>query len=365
MKTRILSSVSGRWILGGGALVGGSLALALACGPAGFQSSTVIDSVRILATRVDDDKAYAHPGDVVTLEALTVDGRKSPTPPAVTYWIPFRCENPQNDLYYACFAELLAGDAGASSLFPPMPDAGGAGADAGAVDLEGFLPTGPYSFTVPADIIARHPPPRGQNAPYGLIIVFNIACAGHVRRASTDSTAGPQEVPLGCFDDAGNPRPPSDYVIGFTRVYVSDPTWRDPTTGQIDPKTDVNPRIAGFFFDGTEHDAGAGSGLPDPIDLKLKACDAGPCPAVKLDMDVAPSSWTPEAKKTIWVDYYAKGGSVDSDAKLLYEVSAGRVSDTGHEVMYTPPATGPGTLWAVVHDSNDGVTWLQVNVLVQ
>ena len=66
------------------------------------------------------------------------------------------------------------------------------------------------------------------------------------------------------------------------------------------------------------------------------------------------------------MDYYAKGGHVGSDAKLLYDVTAGRVSDTGHEVEFTPPERpGPATIWAVVHDSNDGVTWLPVNITVQ
>jgi hypothetical protein len=32
-------------------------------------------------------------------------------------------------------------------------------------------------------------------------------------------------------------------------------------------------------------------------------------------------------------------------------------------VNYTPPSSpGEATLWAVVHDNRDGVTWLQVNV---
>jgi hypothetical protein len=358
--------VSFAWLAAIVALVGLVVALAVACGPAGFQSETVVDSVRILATRVDNDKAYAQPGDTVTLEVLTADGRKTKPKPAVTYWLPFVCENPLNDLYYACFTSLVGGsdagsDAGAGGGFGGVPfDAGAAGSK--GIDITSFLPSGPYDLYVSPDIIDRHPLPKPGNPRYGLIVVFNIACAGNVWLVPLDPTAGPEQIPLVCRDDAGNDLTPNDYVIGFTRVYVSQ------------AKTDLNPRIAGFSFDGTEYDAGgtsylggdaeAGSDLPAPINLSLKACDAGPCPAVKLDMDVTPSSWSLDAKKLIWVDYYAKGGSVGSDAKLLYDISAGRVSDTGHEVMYTPPATGPATLWAVVHDSNDGVTWLQVNITV-
>jgi hypothetical protein len=216
------------------------------------------------------------------------------------------------------------------------------------------LQSGPYTLTVSKDIIDRHPAPRPGNPPYGLIVVFNIACAGDVYYQNVDPAAGPEQIPLACKDPVTKqPLTPNDYVIGYTRIYVSN------------SKTDLNPRIAGFSFDGTEHDAGGGSGLPDPLDLTLKACDGGACPAVKLDMDVTPSSWSPDAKKMIWVDYYAKGGTVSADAKLLYDISAGRLSDTGHEVLFQPPASGPATLWAVVHDSNDGVTWLQVNVTVK
>ena len=49
------------------------------------------------------------------------------------------------------------------------------------VDLTPFLPHGPtYEVTLPADIITSHPKVEGAAAPYGLVIVFNIACAGHI-----------------------------------------------------------------------------------------------------------------------------------------------------------------------------------------
>ncbi len=343
--------------------------LGVACGPSGFESETVIDSVRVLATRVDGDKSYAQPGDTVTLETLTVDGRRTETPPAVTYWIPFVCEDPVDDLYYACFAPLLGGDAGApGGAVDAGAEDGGASSpvlSAGALaalltpgtDLTPLLPTGSFTFTVPQDAIALHPPVNGT-PPYGLIIIFNIACAGKVKTVGVNPTAGPQQVPLGCFDDAGNALGADQYVIGYSRVFVSQ------------SKVNPNPRIAGFLFNGTEIDAGPngsdGTGNPAPITLPpMKACH-GSCDAVPLDMDVPASSWSAQQQKSIWVDYYAKGGNVGSEARLLYDVSAGRVTDTGHEVMYTPPDNpGPATIWAVVHDSDDGVTWLQLNVVAQ
>jgi hypothetical protein len=168
-----------------------------------------------------------------------------------------------------------------------------------------------------------------------------------------DPTAGPQQVPIGCFDDAGTALGPDQYVIGFTRVYVSL------------TKTNANPRIAGFLFNGVESATNdAGTANPSPLTVKIPACQ-GSCNGVSIDMDVPPSNWTP-GSKAIWVDYYALGGSLSDDARLLYDINAGQTSDTGHSITYTPPDNpGPATIWAVVHDTNDGVTWLQVNVVAQ
>jgi hypothetical protein len=379
-------------------LVVGAIALAVACGPAGFQSEDVIDSVRILATRADGDEAYAKPGDLVTLETLTVDGRSKKPAPAVTYWIPYLCENPASDLYYGCFAPLLGGDAGASAG-PTFDAGGGGGADAGApeggaldagaedagnddggdagappapppptptpvispgalagifaagADITPYLSTGPFTFVVPQDIILRHPVATGIE-PYGLVIVFNIACAGRVKTTAIDPAAGPQQVPLGCYDEAGNALGADQYVIGFTRVYVSA------------TKSDKNPSISGFLFNGTETPIDAGSALPAPIDVKVPACH-GTCPGVPIDLDAPQPDWTPQSK-SVWVEYYAMGGNLGAEGRLLYDLTAGRTTDTGHEVVYSPPDDpGPATIWAVVHDSNDGVTWLQVNVTAQ
>jgi len=344
-----------------GLALAGALAVAVvggvagsACAPAGFDSATKIESVRILASRVDDDKSYARPGDTVTLEALTVDGRANPTPPAALYWIPYLCENPLDDLYYACFAPQATADAGLGS------GDGGAGAGIpglGAIlqpgrDLTPFLPTGPYTLTVPGDIIANHPPVNGAT-PYGLVIVFNIACAGQVRWAGLANGGGPQQVPLLCTDANGTPLGPDDYVIGFTRVYV------------YDTQTNVNPEVDGILLGGLETKTQVqGTALPPQVNVTLPACRGG-CSGVALDMDVPASSWAPK-HKSLWVDYYALGGSVDSEARLLYDVNAGKVSDTKNPAHYFPPdQPGTATLWAVVHDANDGATWLQVNVTAQ
>ncbi len=379
--------------------IAAAVVVAVACGPAGFTSSSVISSVRILATRADNDKSYAKPGDLVTLEALTVDGRLNRTPPAVLYWIPFVCTDPADDLYYACFAPLLGGDAGTGGGQPPPTfDAGSGGADAGGgdagdedADLDGgvaqaedavapapsqtpsptispaqiaalfsnldggtditqYLPTGPFTFQVPADAITNHPPVAGA-APYGLIIVFNIACAGRVVALPVNAAAGPQQIPIGCYDTAGNALGPDQYVIGFTRVYVSE------------TKTDENPVINGFLFNNVETlTADAGGGNPSPINVTMPLCSGSNCNGVPLDMDVPPSSWSLSDQKSIWVDYYSYNGNIGDDARLLYDQNAGQVSDSKDQVTFSDDGGTAATIWAVVHDSNDGVTWLQVNV---
>jgi hypothetical protein len=362
-----------RWLpliapLGAAAAAG---AVVSSCAPTGFESETVIDTVRIVASRADNDEAFARPGEAVTVEALTLDGRPVKTPPAVTYWLPYLCVNPADDAYYGCFASLLAGDGGSASGAPaPAPaDAGaGAGADGGGgteggatpvlsgsalatflepgTDLTPLLPTGPFTFTVPAGTVIS----RAGSAPYGLVILFNIACTGRVKVTAIDPAAGPQQVPIGCFDDAGAALGPDQYVIGFTRVYV------------YDARTDLNPRINGILFNGVETQAAdAGNANPPPVSVTVPACH-GSCSGIPLDMDVPVSSWTGQSK-SIWVDYYASPGGLSDEARLLYDENAGALSDAKNRVTFTPPDDpGTATLWAVVHDTNGGVTWLQVNV---
>ena len=268
-----------------------AVVLAMACGPSGFTSEDLINSVRILATRADNDKSFAKPGDVVTLEALTVDGRANKTPPAVMYWFPVLCEDPADDAYYECFAPLLGVDAGGGGFV--LPGAGGEdggtsptspsitslfGPDAGPTNLTPVLPTGPFTFTVPADAIARHPVVPGAPAPYGLIIVFNIACAGQVWTQPVNPAAGPQQIPITCLDSSMNPLGADQYVIGFTRVYV------------YETKTNANPVIDGFLFNGIEtfaEDAGGES----------RARSASRCPLAPATTATAfRSTWTSRSR---------------------------------------------------------------------
>jgi hypothetical protein len=238
---------------------------------------------------------------------------------------------------------------GGATLSPVISAGALAGLFTAGADITPYLPTGPFTFQVPADAITSHPVVQGTPA-YGLIIIFNIACAGRVKTLPIDPAAGPQQIPIGCFDSSGNALGSDQYVIGFTRVYVSL------------TKTNTNPVITGFVFNNQEEfTADAGGGIPSPINVTMPACSGSSCNGVPIDMDVPLSSWAP-APKAIWVDYYSQGGNLGDDARLLYDQTAGRVFNTVNPVTFSEDAGTGATIWAVVHDSNDGVTWAQVNV---
>jgi hypothetical protein len=342
------------------------VAAAIACGPADFDPSTKLNSVRILASRINDDKAYAKPGDSVEVEVLAFDGRAQKPRPMQIYWIPFPCVNPSGDLYYACFADPASAAGGTGGGADGGAGAPGVGQALGqlkpGVDLTPFLPTGPkFKVDVPSNIIDAHPPVVGASAPYGLIILFNVVCAGHIEIVPVDPSAGPQGVPLACFDEAHNRLPPSDYVIGFTRVYA------------YASRANKNPVIDGVTLDGA------------PIALAAPAGDPGgtygithaPCPTdceTKLDVQVPESSYElsegdidPDGQtrhEQIWVDYYATDGKLDGDARLLWDPTRGKV--TGAEEPYHfPDAPAEGSLFVVVHDNRDGVSWLQIPLHVR
>jgi hypothetical protein len=349
-------------VLGGlAALLGG-----LACGAGDFDSQSKVNSVRIFGVRAD--KPYAKPGETVTLDVLAADARRDKARPLKIFWIPFVCLNPREDLYYLCFLSAQGVDGGAG-LLPPFPldagvlEAGAAAlADGGAsanpldriprgIDLGPFLPQGvTFRFQMPPNAIQ----PRQGSAPYGLAIVFNIACAGQVRIVERTGN-NPQQVPIECTDEIGNPLPPSDYVIGINRVY------------SYDDRTNTNPVVEGVTLD----DAGVDLEKGFTVDhcVAEKRAD---CKAVKMDVRVSRASqetspggpFGPPANEQIWVTYYSDLGDLADEARLLYDTKAGQVTETA--VEYRPPyQAGEGTVWAVVHDNRAGAAFLVIPLHVK
>jgi hypothetical protein len=207
---------------------------------------------------------------------------------------------------------------------------------------------------VPADIIDKHPPVPGAADPYGLVVLFNIACAGHVEVVDIDPAAGPQSVPIGCFDENHVKLGPSEYVIGFTRIYA------------YANRTNANPVIQDVLSNGASIKAGD---LDDPTTgLHLAPC-TDQCASVSLDVVVPQSSQETnpgdtdpngtQAKEEIWVDYFATDGNLGAEARLLYDTRHGHIPGT--DIGYTPPTTPKdGFLFIVVHDNRDGVDWRQI-----
>ncbi len=359
---RIASLVLGSFVT----VLAGAATLA-ACAGEGFDPASRVDSVRLFAVRAD--KPYAKPGEVVTLEGLTTDARKDRPRPLKLYWIPVACLNPRDDLYYLCFAALSGG--GTARLFPAGPATVGAtdGSDAGApsgttggdggglgglppgLDLTAQLVEGPtFSFRMPDDAVQE----RSGVPPYGVVFVFNVACAGRVVLGSLDAAKGPQQLPILCADENGNPLPASDYVIGISRVY----SYAD--------RVNTNPVIDAVTLDGQPIDPAVG--------VTLDRCTTGrleECKGVKFDVRVPEASWednaTPGnegAREQIWVDYYSDRGALQDEARLLFDTRSGRVS--GSEVTFRPfEEPGEGHLWAVVHDNRGGVSWSVVPVRVK
>ena len=87
------------------------------------------------------------------------------------------------------------------------------------MDLTPLLVSGSsFRFRVPDDIII---PRKGVMPSYGLVILFNFACAGHIELLPADpGNANPQQIPIGCFDSHHTQLGPDDFVFGFTRVYA-------------------------------------------------------------------------------------------------------------------------------------------------
>jgi hypothetical protein len=326
------------------------------CAPSGFLDQSQVESVRILASSADEP--YAKPGDTVTLSVLAFDGRPTKPEPMVLYWLPFVCENPPDDAYYGCFAKLAAG--GAADGGPPQ--AGGVMFKPG-VDLTPVLPEGPtYAFQVPADAITSHPVVAGEGVPYGLVFIFNVACAGHIEIVPFDSD-NPQQPPIGCFDSSHNALGPDDWVFGFTRVYAyASLTNANPV---ISPGVDVQGKT---FPDDPS--------VPSTVfgTVVAQHC-SGSCTKVDIGPLVPPSSQEVQtqlgpgydAKEEIWADFYSTLGTFDDDARLLYDPSIGSLGGPSvTDNSFIPPSDpGDGFIWIVVHDNRGGATWVTIPVQVE
>jgi hypothetical protein len=314
------------------------MAMALAIGLAAGCSSdlppaNVVDTVRILATQAD--QPYAMPGESVTLQVLAVDGRADRHKPMRVFWLPTVCMNPEGDDYFNCYPSM-------------------AGRFAPGADLSNILVAGDrWTFTMPADAIATAAPHPGAPDPYGVAFAFVMACAGRIEYVPVDTrTESPLTTPFGCFDDSNAALGPADFVFAFTRVYA------------FADRRNANPVIDFVTFGGARVDPAVGIAV-----ARCTTPDEAHCPKTNVDTVVPDSIWELEpgsldpsggpGHEAIWVDYYATGGRFDDDSVLLFDAQSGRASSTS-DAYAAPQSAGMQTLWAVVHDTRGGASWVSI-----
>jgi hypothetical protein len=366
--------------------------LSSSCAPSGFAAESLVQTVRILASASVDlttlnpmtnpSPSYAQPGDTVSLQVLAYDGRTTQPEPMTIYWLPFVCEDPEEDAYYACFQQIGAGEDGGA------PDGGDAGVSASGgigalrpgIDLTPFLPSGPsYQFKMPSDVITSHTPVPGSTA-YGLAILFNVACAGHLELLPPiPGNDNPQQIPVGCFDTGENQLGPDDWVLGYTRVYAFGPGSL--SDGGTD--TNANPVISSIDINGQTQPVTL---VPNTTQIYVaqgfqsSACtssSSSKCPHIPVGPNVPESSWELDPGSTdvdnkplheeLWADFYSTFGSFDGSTGLLYDATTGSLGGPSvTDAQFEPPnAAGDGTIWIVVHDNRGGAAWVTVPVQVQ
>jgi hypothetical protein len=308
--------------------------LCCSCGTT-FDPPSDINSVRILA--IQANPPYALPGTTVQLQILAFDGRQVQTEPMTVAWFPQACFDPPDEAYFACYAAL-------PQLFTP------------GENVTSLLTPGPsFSFQMPADVITDHSSTLTSD-PYGVGLVFAVACAGQVRYTGV-ATSNISANPFGCFDSNGVALDANSFVLAYGLVY------------SFTDRTNANPVITNLTFAGNPVDPVAGITV-----THCTSSTAARCPTTPIDTVVPPSSQELDPgsldangnplKEEIWVDYYASGGTLGSGTVILYSPTTGQVQPSPTNYA-APPVAGEFLLWAVVHDDRGGVSWLQVPVHVQ
>lgn len=318
------------------AAVWSSLLVVAACQPPTFEAPSRVDSVRILANKTDTP--YARPGETVKVTSLALDARPSQLEPMRVYWLPGACINPPGDAYYQCFAGLAN----------ELPR----GVDLGPLLTEGDS----FSFRMPEDVIESHPTREGQE-PYGLAVVFTIACAGHVEYAPPAPGGSPDAVPFACFDRAGSRLGAEDFVFAYSLVYA------------FADRRNENPVLERVTYGGAPIDPEQGLRIP-----RCQRSNIDDCGATKLDVSIPSLSHEPDPsnldtngsqlRETLYVRYFSTGGKISNDTVVIFDPRKGRLSDTGDEFRAQQLA-GEYRLWAVVHDNRGGVTWLELPLHVE
>lgn len=329
-----------------------AVGVCLGCDPS-FEPQTIVDDLRVFA--VHKDNPYPRPGDDLTLTILWGDGSEEAPRDIEILWIS-GCFNPPGDLFTGCldsFAELDMN-----------------GGNAGEIGLgEGNQ----YTFQVPADIISRQGAFTGGQRPFGTAFVFFAACAGRIDEAPVSDEE--LEFPIACYGPDGAQLGADDFVAGYSQTFI------------YDDLTNNNPIITGVKFRGQEvTSACIGPACEQPpmstVECGVTPCvapcaadgDKKECPEFTVEPIVDRASAEVDDGSTefenrqlleqIWMNYYADGGRMGGNVKLVNDAIEGFNDD--FSAVWRPPAK-PGVyhIYSVVHDNRGGADWVRFAVGVQ
>jgi hypothetical protein len=229
-----------------------------------------------------------------------------------------------------------------------------------------------FQAQTPPDIIAARPVAKDVVYPYGVEMVFFAYCGGTLRRAHSS-----QQFPVGCFDpESGRELGRDDFEFGFYPLFSYEVVEnQNPVLGSMNlvgvPKgddcSDTLPCGEGYHCGSQNHCL--------PIVQRCTASKVEDCEKHSLTVDVPRASVeqavvahiaAADAKpETIWVSYYASGGSFEHDSQLINEPNTGWNDNSAGIWRANTEPNREVRLWSVVRDNRNGVAWSWLDVWVE
>jgi hypothetical protein len=335
-----------------------------ACGGPGYDSPSLVNSLRVLAVR--PEPASGAPGETVTLEMLSVDGAPSDPPRDIQVAWLGGCHNPESRLYFGCFPGISALAAELSEVVVETPP--------DALPPGSFGVGTTFDVPLPDDILSSAPRYAGDPVHFGVSYAFFAACAGELRPrpGRTD------RVPLACVDPGtGRELDASDFVQGFATV---------PTYEGARNENPIFPSLRFGSLDVVDEQCSLdedcdGVGGADPG--KYGCSDTGRCapvvPPCSSDEDddgcsrylvfpeidqASAESLGGDIKEILWANFYATHGDFQSAAQLVNDRATGWIEEHG-AYFVAPENPGNVDIYVTVHDERGGADWRALEVLVR
>lgn len=306
-------SSKGCWGLGVVAL------LCAGCGGTGFDSPSMVTTLRALA--VQKDVPYARPGEDVTTSLLWHD-------PAAPRDVEVRwfagCTNPPADLFSLC-AEGLD-----EEFFDNLD----------VVEDLGFTGTGDtFTYQIEDDALEGREPRSPGDPVRGVSFVFFTLCPGSLRYAPE------REVfPAACIGPDGNEVDSDDFVVGYTTIAIYDDVRNE------------NPPITGLELDGQLLEEMPGRVLDVCTEEKASDCpklELNPLVDTGVASEIDPLTGDPEQ---VWITYFATSGEFSPEGRLVSDPDTGTNDDITTKFRI-PQEPGVHRLWAILQDGRGGADW--------